>query len=185
MPHDDPEPEPVLDVDPDDGRHETENQRMDRNWAELLQELRVTQTGTQILTGFLLTIAFQPRFATLTGPQRGIYLGLVLAAVATTALGLTPVNLHRGLFRQHSKAVLVRVAHRLLRTTVAGVAVILVGTVLLIFDVTVGPWAAALAAAGSAVLLAALAVFPVVLRARIRRRAHELTGPSTKGEHPR
>jgi hypothetical protein len=159
-----------VDVDPSDGRDETENQRMDRNWAELLQELRVTQTGTQILTGFLLTIAFQPRFAGLTPGQRGVYLGLVLAAVATTALGLTPVNLHRGLFRRHSKAVLVRVTHRVLRATLTGVAVILVGTVLLVFDVTVGPRAGAAAAGGTLLLVVGLALIPVVLRARQRGR---------------
>ena len=32
---------------------------MDRNWVELLQELRVLQTGVQILAGFLLTLPFQ------------------------------------------------------------------------------------------------------------------------------
>ena len=51
------------DVDPTDGRDESLNERMDRNWNEILQELRVTQTGTQIFTGFLLTIAFQARFS--------------------------------------------------------------------------------------------------------------------------
>ena len=78
---------------------------MDRNWNEMLQELRVTQTGTQILTGFLLAIAFQNRFAELDRFQETVYLGLVLAAVLTTALGLAPVNLHRVLFRQHAKDV--------------------------------------------------------------------------------
>ena len=34
-------------------------QRLDRNWADLLQELRVVQTGVQLLTGFLLTLPFQ------------------------------------------------------------------------------------------------------------------------------
>ena len=53
-----------------DGRYETLNMKMDRNWNEMLQELRVTQTGTQILTGFLLTIAFQPTFADLDEFQR-------------------------------------------------------------------------------------------------------------------
>ena len=51
-----------VDVDPRDGRDETETERLDRNWTEILQELRVIQTGTQILTGFLLTLAFQQRF---------------------------------------------------------------------------------------------------------------------------
>ena len=63
---------------------------MDRNWNEMLQELRVTQTGTQILTGFLLAIAFQNRFEDLTTFQHRVYLILVLAAVITTALGLGP-----------------------------------------------------------------------------------------------
>ena len=53
------------DADRTDGRDESVNERMDRNWNEILQELRVTQTGTQILTGFLLAIAFQPKFADL------------------------------------------------------------------------------------------------------------------------
>ena len=55
------------------GEHlETETERIERNWAELLQELRVTQTGVQILTGFLLTLAFQARFADLEGFQIGL-----------------------------------------------------------------------------------------------------------------
>src|ERR687889_1343064 len=95
------------DAGPADGRNETLNERMDRNWNEMLQELRVTQTGTQIITGFLLAIAFQNRFAELDRFQEGVYLGLVLAAVLTTALGLAPVNLHRVLFRKHAKEVVV------------------------------------------------------------------------------
>ncbi len=67
-----------------DGRDETENERADRNWEELLQELRVMQTGTQILTGFLLAVAFQPRFTEMDEFQRDLYVVLVaLAAIAT------------------------------------------------------------------------------------------------------
>ncbi len=67
------------DADPTDGRRETTNQRMDRNWNELLQELRVAQTGVQILTGFLLTVPFQSRFTELDGYQRSVYLSRVRA----------------------------------------------------------------------------------------------------------
>ena len=74
------------DVDRTDGRDESLNERMDRNWNEILQELRVTQTGTQIFTGFLLTIAFQARFSELSTFQVRVYLVLVTAAVLTTAL---------------------------------------------------------------------------------------------------
>jgi Family of unknown function (DUF6328) len=151
-------------ADPADGRDETVDERMDRKWNEMLQELRVTQTGTQILTGFLLAIAFQNRFTELDQFQQSIYLGLVLAAVLTTALGLAPVNLHRVLFRQHAKQLVVSVAHVLLRLTLGGVGVVLVGTVLLIFDVVLDRRSAMIAAAATGVVLTAIAVLPHVLR---------------------
>ena len=154
-----------LDADRDDGRAETLNERMDRNWNELLQELRVTQTGTQILTGFLLSVAFQQKFDDLSPFQHRVYLVLVLAAVLTTALGLAPVNLHRGLFRRHAKATLVQTAHVILRATLAGVALVLTGTVLLIFDVVVGRTAAWVAAGCVAVVLALIGALPRILRA--------------------
>src|SRR5215213_2429038 len=82
---------------------ETERERINRNWDELLQELRVTQTGVQILTGFLLTLPFQQRFEDLDDYQRDLFLVLVLLAVLTTALIVAPVSLHRILFRKHLK----------------------------------------------------------------------------------
>jgi hypothetical protein len=148
------------DVDLDDGRNETLNERMDRNWNEILQELRVTQTGTQILTGFLLAIAFQNRFTELTTFQVRVYLALVLAAVLTTALALAPVNLHRVLFRKHAKEVVVEVAHVLLRVTLFGVGVVLVGTVLLIFDVVLDRQSSLIAAGATALVLIVIAVLP-------------------------
>jgi Family of unknown function (DUF6328) len=123
------------DVSPGDGRNETANQRLDRNWEALLQELRVTQTGTQIIAGFLLTVAFQNRFTDLDSYQVTVYLVLVCVAVLTTALGLGPVSLHRLLFRRHAMEQIVRVGSILVRATLAGVALVLTGTALLIFDV--------------------------------------------------
>lgn len=139
---------------PDDGRDETEAERLDRNWSELLQELRVTQTGTQILTGFLLTIPFQQRFAELDDPQRAIYLVLVAFAVLATILALAPVSLHRALFRQGAKPQIVRITNRLLKAALASVAVTLIGTAVLIFDVVVGLQAGIVAGAVTALLTA-------------------------------
>lgn len=158
----------VAKVAQQDQRDETEDERMDRNWIEILQELRVVQTGTQILTGFLLTTAFQPRFDLLTNFQRVVYLCLVIAAALTTALGLAPVNLHRGLFRRHSKALVVRVGHQIMLGTLAGVGLVLVGTVLLIFDVVLGRTAALTAAGGLLLVLVAIGVLPLLLRASKR-----------------
>jgi hypothetical protein len=152
------------DADPADGRDETEDQRMDRNWAELLQELRVTQTGTQILTAFLLTIAFQPTFKDLGAYERTVYLVLVFVAAITTALGLAPVRLHRALFRQHAKADLVHVGHIIVQCTLLGVAIVLIGTVLLVFDVVLDRRAGILAGAATLILIAAIAITSSRLR---------------------
>jgi hypothetical protein len=159
------------DVAETDGRHESLNERMDRNWNEILQELRVTQTGTQIFTGFLLTIAFQARFGELTTFQLRVYLILVVAAVLTTALGLAPVNLHRGLFREGAKMTIVQTAHIIMRITLAGIAVMLIGTVLLIFDLVVNRIVALIAAGVMLLVVIILAVLPPVLRNRPTRSA--------------
>jgi membrane-bound ClpP family serine protease len=159
------------DVDLADGRDESVNERMDRNWNEILQELRVTQTGTQIFTGFLLTIAFQTRFTELTTFQVRVYLVLVIAAVLTTAFGLAPVSLHRSLFRKGAKMIVVETAHIIMRITLVGVAVMLIGTVLLIFDLVVGRNAALILAGVTLLVVIILAVLPAVLRSSRRDQA--------------
>jgi hypothetical protein len=161
--------DPDGDADAHDGRHETQNERMDRNWNEILQELRVTQTGTQILTGFLLTIVFQPKFAQLDAFQHTVYLLLVGTAGLTTALGLAPVLLHRDLFRRQLKAVVVRSADVFLRCALGGIGLVLVGTQLLVFDVAVSRRAGLLAGGVTLLVVTVIAVLPLVIRARSRR----------------
>jgi hypothetical protein len=155
-------------VDLTDGRHESLNERMDRNWNEILQELRVTQTGTQIFTGFLLTIAFQSRFSELTTFQVRVYLILVTAAVLTTALGLAPVSLHRSMFREGAKMTIVQTAHVIMRIMLVGVAIMLIGAVLLIFDLVVDRRAALIVAGVTLLVLIILAALPMVLRSSRR-----------------
>ncbi len=77
------------------GRNETEEERADRLWAELLQELRVAQTGVQILFAFLLTVVFQPRFADLSTTDRNIYVVTVVIGAATVGALVGPVSFHR------------------------------------------------------------------------------------------
>jgi hypothetical protein len=98
------------DADAKDGRDERASERYDRNGREILQEFRVTQTGTQIIRGLLLTLAFQQRFAQLVGYQVAIYVILVILAATRTAVGLAPVSPHRVLFRHHEKQRIVRSA---------------------------------------------------------------------------
>lgn len=144
---------------------ETEHERVVRNWEEILQELRVTQTGTQILLGFLLTIPFQAGFDDIDAGQIAVYLALVVVAALATVFALAPVALHRALFRQGAKPGLVAAGHLLMRLALAAISLALSGTVYLIFAVVVGD-VAALVAAGSTLLLTVVlwAVLPTFLR---------------------
>ncbi|MGY3318908.1 DUF6328 family protein [Arthrobacter sp. TE12232] len=151
----------------DDGRDESRAERMDRNWVELLQELRVLQTGVQVLAGFLLTLPFQARFETLDGYQTGLYLANVIVAALTTASILLPVSLHRRLFRQGLKATLVASADTIAKVSLGGVMLLSVGTTSLIFDLTLGRAAGVMAGVG---LLAVLLLLMVFVPAALRRR---------------
>ena len=132
-------------------RRETPTERADRNWNELLQELRVTQTGVQILTGFLLTIPFQARFAELDPGLRAVFLVALALATATTALIVAPVASHRLLFRRHKKVELVSAADRFTKAGLVSLALTVVAVVVLIFGFVVGTGAAVIA--GVAVLV--------------------------------
>jgi tRNA uridine 5-carbamoylmethylation protein Kti12 len=65
--------EPERDQRWDSAALETKTERLDRNWSSLLQELRVVQTGVQLLTGFLVTLPFQQRFDRLDDQMRTVY----------------------------------------------------------------------------------------------------------------
>ncbi|MYT34111.1 DUF6328 family protein [Streptomyces sp. MspMP-M5] len=107
------------------GRHETEEERADRRWTELLQEVRVIQTGVQILFGFLLTVVFTQRFASLSTADRTIYVITLLLGASTTGALVGTVTFHR-----------LVAGHRLKPQTVLWAArLALVGVVLLLATV--------------------------------------------------
>ncbi|WP_104175580.1 DUF6328 family protein [Arthrobacter sp. Y81] len=154
-----------------DGRNESVNQQMDRNWGELLQELRVLQTGVQILAGFLLTIPFQERFESLDDYQVGLYLTNVLLAALVTAVILLPVSVHRRLFRKQLKSTLVASADRIAKVALGGVALLSAGTASLVFDVTAGRNAGLLAGGGLlAVMILLLVLVPIWLHKRATKK---------------
>ena len=113
---------------------ETEKQRWQRNFADLLQELRVAQTGVQILFAFLLTLPFSNGFTRTTGFQKDVYIVALLSAAAATAMIISPVAFHRALFRQGRKPDLVRYAHRMATGGLALMLIAMVSSVLLITD---------------------------------------------------
>ncbi|PRY09086.1 DUF6328 family protein [Kineococcus rhizosphaerae] len=147
-------------------RNETPTERLDRNWVELLQELRVVQTGVQLLTGFLFTVPFQARFDTLDRYQRTVYVVVLLLAVTAVVLFIAPVGYHRALFQQRSKARLVTAGSRFAKAGLTTLGLVVSGGVLLVADVMAGRGAGWAAGAAVAVLVG---VFWYVLPRRALR----------------
>ncbi|WP_371515306.1 DUF6328 family protein [Kitasatospora sp. NBC_01300] len=132
------QPEPGPPVAPSPSGVESPEARADRRLVELLQELRVLQTGVQIVFAFLLGVAFTPRFATLTDGQQDVYVTTLLLAVISSAVFATPVALHRGLFRHPGKARIVKVSVHIAQLGLMLLACALTGAVLLVLDVVLG-----------------------------------------------
>jgi len=148
-------------VNPRSGRRETEEERLDRKWEDLLQELRVMQTGAQLLAGFLLTLPFQDKFDTLDDFQRGLYLGLVLLATLTTGLIMGPVAIHRRLSGRHVKERLVASAHVLVWGVLTAIALLVTGIVMFIFDMVLDrTWSSVAAGAMALVMVTLLVLLP-------------------------
>ncbi|MDH6129026.1 DUF6328 family protein [Kitasatospora sp. GP82] len=96
------------------GREETAEERADRLWSEMLQEARVCQTGAQILFGFLLSVAFTPRFASLGGFDKSLYVVTVILGTCATAALIAPVSFHHFFAGHDLKTELVHVAGKLI-----------------------------------------------------------------------
>jgi len=114
---------------PDKERGESEAEREDRKYDDLLQELRVIQTSAQLTAGFLLTLPFQQRFADLSTAQERFYLVLVVLAALVTAAVLGPVAMHRQLSGLKAKGQLVQAAHTYVSVALGLLA--LLGTLML------------------------------------------------------
>ncbi|MEJ7744153.1 MAG: DUF6328 family protein [Nocardioidaceae bacterium] len=117
-----------------DDRDESEAERLDRNYGELLQELRVLQAGVQILFAFLLTIAFQQRFASVSDFQRNTYLASLMCAALATVCIIAPVAFHRIVFRRGMKDDLMNAATRYVAAGMLFLFLAMVGAVFLVLD---------------------------------------------------
>jgi hypothetical protein len=117
---------------------ESDKERNDRRYQELLQELRVAQTGVQFLFAFLLTLAFTQRFANISDFQRSLYVATLVATAVASALLIGPVPFHRILFRRGLKPRLVAGSDLMARGGLGVLLLAINGAVLLILDVVVG-----------------------------------------------
>jgi hypothetical protein len=179
-PSTDPEPSgPArLETDPDRLRDETDTERLDRNLIELLQEVRVVQTGVQVLFAFLLTVPFSSRFDEITRFQRGAYFAALVGTAAASVLLIAPTSVHRILFRMGQKEYMVDLSNRLAIGGLLSLAVAMIAAMLLVSDVMFG-----LAAAIAIGVVTALA-FGFVWAVLPLRRRREIGGAGHARRRP-
>jgi hypothetical protein len=123
-------------------RDETPAQRLDRNFNELLGELRIALPGVQVLFAFLLTVPFGERFSELSGFERGVYFAVLLLTALSSAFLIAPTAYHRVLFRQGHKYDILFFANRAALLGLALLALAMSGAILLITHFLFGPAAA-------------------------------------------
>jgi len=152
--------------DVDERPGESPAERADRNFADLLQELRVTQTGVQILFAFLLTLVFQQRFTELDRFAVIIYVVTVVFCVAAAAFLIAPVPLHRAMFALGRKSEVVKVAANQAKAGLWLLGFAIVGATLLALDMPLPRWLALLIAGGIAITLVSVWLIVPVRRAR-------------------
>ncbi len=148
-----------------DERDESTAERLDRNEVELLNELRVTATGIQVLFAFLLIVPFNNRFPKTTQFERGIYIVTLCCIGISTVLLIAPSVHHRILFRHGQKLFLVEAGTRLLIVASVFLAGGLTGILLLVVSFVLGvAWGIAIA--GVAAVLTVSVWFAVPVRRR-------------------
>jgi hypothetical protein len=164
-------------------RNETALQRIDRNLVELLQEVRVVQTGVQVLFAFLLTAPLAVRFQDLSSFQRLTYFATLLAAGAAAILLIAPTAYHRILFRLGDKEHLVTVANRFTLAGLACVAASMTGALLLVTDLLFADTIVVIVTTALAAMTCVLSwcLVPLRRRTRVRRGSSVHTATRVQG----
>jgi len=145
---------------------EDAGERLDRQWNELLQELRLAQTGTQILFAFLLGIAFQNRFQAADAFTHDVYAVTLIASALAVGLFLAPVSFHRMVYRQKLRDRMLPIAGRMAMAGMVVLVLAMAGGVLLALDVVLSR---SLAIVIAALLLLWFATFWYAVPAWVRR----------------
>ncbi|MBV9847931.1 MAG: hypothetical protein JOZ47_23110 [Kutzneria sp.] len=145
----------------------SEQQRLARNLNELLQELRIAQTGVQVLFGFLLSVAFTDRYARADAFVHVVHVITVMFAAIAVCFLITPAAWHRILFRHGRRESIVTNASTFAVIGLASLAAATTGTVLLIGYVVFGKLTGVVLGIGMGALFGSLwFTIPMSLRRR-------------------
>ncbi|HEX4788431.1 MAG TPA: DUF6328 family protein [Actinospica sp.] len=138
----------------------------EQQFTDMLQQLRVVQTGVQVLGAFLLTLPFTERFTHTDAIDKTLYVISLVSAAVSTAFVIAPVS-----YRQHVRAAalhnVVRVASRLAQAGMLALLIAAVCSVTLALRIAVGAtWATALGATTALVYASAWYLLPAWHRLR-------------------
>lgn len=117
-----------------EGRTETEKERLDRNFQDLLAGLRVALPGVQVLFAFLLILPFQVGFADVTEFQKSTYFTTLMLTALASVLLIAPSARHRMRFRQNDKRWIVMSGNQLSFAGLVCLGLAVVGVILLVTD---------------------------------------------------
>jgi uncharacterized protein involved in cysteine biosynthesis len=148
------------------GRDETELERIDRNLAELLQELRVALPGVQVLFAFLFILPFNQGFADVTNFEKDVYLVTLLSTALASILLIAPSMHHRLLFRTDNKEKILFLSHRFAMAGMGVLGVAITGAVLLVSHYVFGETTSIVVSVATA-LVTTIAWIAIPLRTRL------------------
>ena len=107
---------------------------LNRELIELLNELRVTLPGVQVLFAFLLIAPFSQRFGDINDLQKYAYLAALTFTALGSALLIAPTPYHRIRFRDEDKDALLRLANNLALAGTLCVAIAMCCALFLVTD---------------------------------------------------
>jgi O-antigen/teichoic acid export membrane protein len=146
-----------------------EEERLNQEWEELLDELRVVLPGTEVLFAFLLSIPFTSRFSQVATTDKTIYFIAFLSTAVATLLLVAPSAQHRLLWRKQRKNAQLKLATRLLLAGILCLAVAIVSVVFLITNLLYGTALPAIVTAAVVAMIAWLwYIQPLIMRNRDR-----------------
>jgi Family of unknown function (DUF6328) len=119
-------------------RDEDRIEQLDRHWIELLQELRLAQTGTQIFFAFLLTIAFTQPFRDADRFTHLVFAGTLITSAIAMGLFLAPVSFHRLTYQKKVRDKMLPIAGGLTIVGMVFLVIAIAGGLLLALDVVLG-----------------------------------------------
>ena len=87
-------------------------ERLEREYNELLQELRSLIPGASVSLGFLLAVSFTNEFGNLDRAERYVYFVTLVSTAAAIVLFMAPAAHHRLRFREGDKDNILRKGNR-------------------------------------------------------------------------